>query len=305
MINNKEFADRYYPSANATRRYDIESFLDNINELVGSTPIATALKDKRLLCKVFYLQKAAGNISRPHYQKVKDYLLNIFDYVGIEGTVPSREDVIASRNTISYFRSINSLLHFIDGVGERKIDAYNPTTDLIRIKAICVLGWIGMSRSDISNLKRKDLTRIGMEGYSIKTSGGTFEIFGEPFATLFYLYALDEYNSLPIGNSRGRKIFIKSTSEYLFRPQEENIEKLDEKQIINTINRFNMGSDSDTTIVFRNLHKNALFIEIYNDKSDKPLINKIIDIVGCTYNVALSHRDQYLQFAEAMDNNKI
>ena len=304
MINNNEFVDRYYPAANATRKDDVLRFLDNLNELIGDTPVKDALKNKSILCRVFYLQKS-GNISRPHYQKIKEYLLNLFDYTGVEGIVPSREDVIAAQNAVCYFRSINALLAFIDSVGEHRIENYNPTTDLVRVKAVCVLGWIGLSPVEISNLKRKDLTPIGLDGYQINTSKGTFEIYGEPFTTLYYLTDLEEYNSLPVGGSRGRKIFIKSTSDYLFRSQDENCEKLIEKQIINIINRFNMGSDSNTQIVFRNLYKNALFLEIYNDTSDKPLINKIIDIIGCSYNVALSHKEQYLKFAEAMDSNKI
>lgn len=304
MIDNNDFTGKYYPSANAARQDDIARFLDNLNELIGATPLAEALKDRKTLCRVFYLQKT-GNISRPHYQKVKEYLLNLFDYVGVESEVPTREEVLASQDTICYFRSINSLLKFIDGVGEKRIDSYNPTTDLVRVKAVCVLGWIGLSPIEISNLKRKDLQPIDLDGFRITTTKGTFELYGDPFATLFYLCDLEEYNSLPVGGSHGRKIFIKSTSDYLFRSQNEDCVKLDEKQIINIIGRFNMGSNTNTTIVFRNLHKNALFLEIYNDKSDKSLINKIMGIVGCSYNVALSHREQYLQFAEAMNNNKI
>lgn len=60
-----------------------------------------------------------------------------------------------------------------------------------------------------------------------------------------------------------------------------------------------------TSIVFRNLHKNALFIEVYNDTTDKSLINKITSIMGCTLNYAFSYRDQYMKFVEALENNKI
>lgn len=304
MINYQDFAKRYYPSANNTRQNDVMRFIDNLNELIDNTPISEVLTNKQTLCQVFYLQKT-GNISRPHYQKVKEYLLNIFEYVGIQSIVPTREEVIASQDVTCWFRNLNALLQFIDRIGEKKINLYNPTTDLIRVKALCVLGWIGLSIDEISNLKRQDLQPIDLHGFRISTTNGTFEIFDEPFTALFYLCDLDGYNSLPVGRSRGRKIYLVSDTDYLFRPQDEGVEKLNSKQLINIISRFNMGSDSSTVILFRNLHKNALFLDIYNDTTDKPIINKIIETIGCNYRVALSYREQYVQFAKAMDNNKI
>lgn len=304
MINYDEFAGRFYPDANTARRDDIKRFLDNLCELIGDTPVSSALQDKHTLCKMFYLHKT-GSISRSHYQKAKEYILNLFEYLGVQGTVPTREEVIEAQNTVCFFRDINALLDFIDGVGAQKIDGYNPTTDLIRVKAVCVLGWIGLSPLEISNLKRTDLKPIDLSGYSIATGQGTFEVYGKPFATLFYLCDLEEYQSLPVGNSRGRKIVLKGNGDYLFRPQDAECEKLDEKQIVQIISRFNMGVTSSTAIIFRNLHKNALFLEIYNDKSDKSLMTKIADTFGCTYNVALSYKEQYLKFADAMDNNEI
>lgn len=304
MINYNDFTDKYYPSANVSRHNDISRFLDSLVVLVGTTSLTDALKDKSILCRVFFLQKT-GNISRSHYQKVKEYLLNLFDYMGINSVVPTREEVIKSQDAICYFRGINELLHFIDSIGEQKIDSYNQTTDLIRVKSVCVLGWIGLTPVEISNLKKRDLELIDLNGYKISGSKGTYEVYGEPFAALYYLTSLEEYNSLPVGGSRGRKIVLKSDSEYLFRTQIAECEKLNELQIVQILRRFNMSIPSKTSIVFRNLHKNALFLEIYNDQSDKNLISKITDIIGCTYNVALSYKEQYLKFARAMDNNKI
>lgn len=304
MIDSNKFTDKYYPSANAARQNDVSRFIDSFNDLVGTTPIPEALRNKKLLCKSFYLQKT-GNISRSHYQKVKEYLHNICDFAGVQGDLPTREEVINSGEVVSYFRSINSLLSFIENIGKDKIIDYNPTQDLIRVKSVCILGWIGLSPVEISDLKRGDLIPIGLNGYKIVTTTGEYEIFGEPFAVLYYLLDLEEYNGLPVGNSRGRKIVLKSNSDYLFKPQGADDDKLNEKQIVQIISRFNMSINKNTAIVFRNLYKNALFIEIYNDKSDKPLIAKIMDTIGCTYNVALSYREQYLQFANAMDNNKI
>lgn len=304
MIDQKVFVEQYYPSANDARKNDVIRFLDNLTELVGNTPIAEALKDKQLLCNAFYVQKAGNNISRPHYQKIKEYLLNVFKHVGVNANVPSREEVIASQESISYFRGLNELLSFIDDVGKEVLkNDYNPTQDLVRVKAVCVFGWLGFTPDDIANLKIRDLSPIGLEGYSVSGRGGSFEIYGHPFSAVYYLSDLESYKGLPTG----RKVILKGNDEYLFRPTDSNCEKLDGGQIIQIIKRFNMSvpRSMKTSIIFRNLHKNELFLEIYNDTSKQTLINKITSIMGCTLNYAFNYRDQYLEFVKALENNEI
>lgn len=303
MINQQEFVERYYPSANDSRKSDVIRFLDNLGELVGNTPIAEALKSKQLLCNAFYVQKAGNSISRPHYQKIKEYLLNVFEYVGVNSEVPSRDEVIASQESVCYFRGINELLSFIDAVGNEVLTDYNPTQDLVRVKAVCVLGWLGFTPEDIANLTVRDLTPIGLDGYKISGRSGSFEIYGQPFAAIYYLSDLESYKGLP----SGRKVILKGNDGYLFRPTDANCEKLDGGQIIQIIKRFNMSvpHSMKTSIIFRNLHKNALFLEIYNDKSEQSLINKITSIMGCTLNYAFNYRDQYVEFVKALENNEI
>lgn len=303
MINYQDFVDKYYPTANNARQNDIARFLDNLAEIVGETPLTDALKSKQILCNAFYLQKTGNNISRPHYQKIKEYLLNIFDFVGIDSTVPTREEVLASQEMICYFRGLNELLEFVDKVGNFELTEYNPTRDLVRVKAICVLGWLGFTPDEIADIKVYDLSPIDLIGYKITNKNATYEVYGQAFAALYYLSDLEEYKGLP----SGRKVILKGNEEYLFRPTDADCEKLDGGQIIQIIKRFNncIPRSMKTSIVFRNLHKNALFLDVYNDKSDKSLINKIMSIMGCTQNYAFSYRDQYMNFVEALENNKI
>ena len=72
MIDYQDFVARYYPSANNARQDDITRFLDNLVEIIGDTPLANALRNTQVLCSAFYLHKAGNNISRPHYQKMKE-----------------------------------------------------------------------------------------------------------------------------------------------------------------------------------------------------------------------------------------
>ena len=303
MINYEEFIERYYSSANEARKKDVQRFVDNLNNLIGDTSLSEALRDKRLLCKSFYLQ-STGAISRPHYQKMKEYLLNIFDFTGVDSAVPSREEVMKSQNHVAYFRSIDDLLKSIDEVGKRLLPDYNPSADLVRVKGICVLGWMGFSLTEITKLKKDDLIPIDNIGFKITNGRDNYEVYGEPFSVLFYLKSLDSFRGLP----GGKLIYLKSDNRYLFRFAEPNGTTIAETQLAQSLKRFNdqaaiLGKKS---IIFRNLHKNALFLEIYKSKpSEEDLISRIISVINCTYNYALNYKVQYLNFVEALNSGEI
>ena len=303
MINYDEFLDKYYPSANTSRKNDVKRFLENYEKVTKDMQPQIVLLDKRVVCQLFFLQQT-GSISRSHYQKVKEYIINLFDFVGVNGVIPTREEVISSQDKVCFFRSIEALLDFIDKVGSVCMDTYNPTADLVRVKSICVLGWLGFTPSEIANLKKKDLKLSSCNSkFIINHSSDTYEISGAPFASLFYLRTLQQYRSIP----HGKLMVLKGNEDYLFRPTVSHCDRLDEGQIIQTIKRFNsqIPDLESTSIVFRNLHKNALFLEIYYDKRNNSLIEKIISIMKCTPNSALNYKEQYLKFASAMDNNEI
>ncbi len=303
MIDFKDFVERYYPSANIAQRNDIKRFLDNLLKIIGDTPLNEALKNTQVLHNSFYLQKVGNDISRPHYQKIKGYLNNLIDFLDINSTIPTREEVLTSQNTMSYFKGIDDLFDFIDKVGNSLLADYDPTKDLVRIKSICVLGWLGFSPDEIANIKIDDLSRVDTIGYRLINKMGSHEIYGKSFLALFYLTELKEYSALP----SGKKTSIKGNEEYLLRPTVANCEKLDGEAIIQIIKRFNncIPPSMKTSIMFRNLYKNALFIEVYNDKSDKSIIQKIISVMRCSPNYALNYKAQYIKFAENLDKNKI
>lgn len=303
MIDYEDFLGRYYPSANEFRKKDVKRFLDNLSEIIGDTPLAEALQNQQILCRAFFLQENGCGVSRPHYQKIKEYLLNIFEVCGIQGEVPSREAVVASQQNIGYFRGINELMKFIDSVGEARLDSYNPTTDLVTVKSICVLGWLGFSPNEIAEFKKSELRLLGYDKYLIHHGDDEFEVSGEPFAALYYLTDLESYKGLP----SGKKMTLTGDPSYLFRPTIHS-DKLVGDSIVQIIRRFNTqipAFSAQRAIIFRNLHKNALFIEVYNDKSNRSLIAKISDILKCDQNYALSYREQYLRFVDALENNKI
>ena len=303
MIDYEAFLGRYYSTANEWKQKDVTRFLDNLAEIIGDTPLEQALQNENILCSAFFLQENGGSISRPHYQKIKEYLLNLFAFCGVQSEVPTREVVMSSQQSVGYFRGINELMSFIDSVGAIRLESYNPTTDLVNVKSICVLGWLGFSPNEIAEMKKSALKPLGLDKYQITHGDEVFEVSGAPFAALYYLSDLESYKGLPTG----KRMNLTGDPSYLFRPTIHS-QKLVGDSIIQIIKRFNAQipiTFTQRAIIFRNLHKNALFVEVYNDKSDKSLLQKIIDIMKCDQHYALSYREQYLRFVSALESNKI
>lgn len=304
MVNYKAFVDKYYPAASEPAQKNIARFLNNLTELLAATKVPEqAITDKTLLCKAFFLQDSNG-VSRAHYQKIKGYLLNLFDFLGVQGTVPSREEVIASQADAGYFRGIEEIMEFIDSVGVAvRGENYNPTRDLVIVKSICVLGWMGFTTDEIAKMRKSALRPLGMDGYQIMHGVDVYEVSGAAFAALYYLSDLTEYKALP----NGKPVQFAGDPSYLFRPAIRGT-KICGNSISQSIKRFNTRippAFSQHTIVFRNLYRNARFLEIYSDTSDRPLQQKIMDAMGCTANYVFSYQEQYLHFVDLLEGNKI
>lgn len=310
MVN--KFIESYYSNASETKKNDVKRFLENLENLRGKDSLSDILQDKDMLCESFFMQQR-GTISRSHYQKIKEYLLNLFNFTGVFGTVPTREEVIKSRNFAEYFRSLEALLDFIDNVGWTLRKDYNPAADLVRVKGMCVLGWMGFSLNEISALKKKDLVPIDNIGFKISTNRDIYEIYGEPYSVLYYLRDLKEYNGLV----SGKKTVLQGHEEYLFssfnllmrkrNPADEQ-NGISVNHLIQILSRFNndIPKTKGKIITFRNLHKNAMFVEIYKaNPSQNEVIPTIAKVMNCTKRYASTYKAQYLYFAEAMNKGKI
>lgn len=303
MMDYDIFLAKYYSTAGEQKIDDIKRFLSNVESLLGEKDPQESFKDKGFLCKTFFLQKASS-ISRPHYQKIKEYLINLLDYFNIEMSIPSREEVLESQEVIAFFKDLDSLLDFIDKIGADKLQGYNPIKDLAYIKSIVILGWYGFTTQEIASMPKRNLMYI---------SGGTFRVFRpnspdreyvdvsqRAFDILSYLQDCEGYRSLPYG----KYMPFKGDDYFLFRPTRGD-QEVTEATIIQTIKRFNkeIPSTSGVTINFRNLKKNALFVAVYEDKSDESATKKIMRHMNCSLNLAIGFNKQYYRWVEIFHNN--
>ncbi len=294
------FLHKYYPSANTQKKNDISRFFSHIESLLESKRIEDALTDKTFLCKLFYLQ-ATNGISRPHYLKVKDYLVNLCNLYGVNPDLPSRDEVIASQTTICYFENLESLLAFVDKVGAMQLTGYNKHADLANVKAILSLGWFGLSAQEIADLPKHCISRDEENFFVIKEDGCRVSINETAFAAIRDFIAIDEYRGLPTG----RLVKLKGRTSSLIRTSVATSDTVTEGHIIDVIHRFNkiIPASSDYAINFRKLRKNALFVEIYNDKSDESLTSKIMRYMDCDRYVSYSYKHEYERWMELYHNN--
>ena len=289
MVDYKHFIDRFYEKSDQQQICDVERFILNLNSLLKDDSV-DKLFDKTFVCKTFFLQ-STSSICRAHYQKIKGYLINLGIFLGITIPIPSREEVIASQELFCYFRSLDEALNFIDSIGERTLNTYNPYTDLVIIKSIVVLGWNGLSSKEIVSLPKTNVSPCTNDFCVVSVGNKKIELSGSAASAIFNLRYLEEYNGLPSGKKR----ILSGDSLFLFRPTSPTRERIDESYIIQALKRFNKLTN-ERSIIFRNLRKNALFVKIKEDRTNKKPIEKIMDIMKCSFNIALNYLPQYLQW---------
>lgn len=301
MLDCNAFIAKYYPNATEFQSTDITRFINRFNEVVGDNTPETTLTDTGMLCRLFYLQRLSS-ITRTHYQKIKEYILLLFDWFGVDSAVPSREEVIKSGEFICYFKDLKSAMLFIDEVGESKLPDYNPLADLITIKSLFILGWYGLSLNEISCLKKSAVSMHDKIGY-VNLDDRNVEIDESSANVLMSLKYLDSYKSLPNGKMK----YFKGGEEFMFRATAGDCEQVKEDHLVQMLKRFNSQVPFylKQNIAFRYIHVNAMFVEIYDDKTDKPLIDKITQVTKCSPKQAYSYKTQYLAWVEMIDKKII
>lgn len=302
MLNCEEFINKYYPNANNARIMDAKRFLNRVDEVCGEIAPQRRLQDKNAVCQLFYLQQLTF-ISRTNYQKIKDYVINLFDWLGINGEVPTQREVIDAGECVSYFRGLPEALSFIDAVGQYWLPNYHPLEDLIVVKSIYILGWYGLTLNEIADLKKEDISRQSDGSGLVKIGERQICIDSDAFVFISALKTLESYQSLPNGRIR----HLRGDGNNLFRVASYEESEIEATHLVQILKRFNAHVPSHLAqrLAFRTIRVNALFVEIQNDESDEPLLDKVLRITHCSPKQAYSYRTQYLAWIGMIENNII
>lgn len=297
MVDYNEFVSRYYPYANEQKLGDIKRFISVVNDTKKDT-IDRFFKEP-YVCSLFYIQKTNG-VSAPHYKKIKGYLSSLFAFLGISAKIPTRETVLGARQVLCLFPCIDSMFDFIDEIGNKHLENYDTNKDLLNIKAIVALGWYGFSIMQVMQLPRRCLSTKNGE-YFVESTDGTFTKIRERAYKYIDLYANSDFHR---GLPTGRKVYYKSDDSMLIRGS--SVGRADDNIVAFSLARFNKMIPSNArAILFRNLHSNALFVELYENKSEEELTTRIIRIMSCNSDRAYYYVQDYMKWVQLFHPKKI
>jgi hypothetical protein len=274
-------------------------WLEYVESIKKDDEITDVLKNSAFLRRTFYMRKT-GTISRAHYYKVKEYLANLLAFYFISVPLPTHDEVLDSQEFICFFKGLRDVINLIDEVGSSKWNGYSAQWDLLFIKSIVILGWHGFTPLEIAHIKKRSVfsaDKNGVAQYLIQMEKGeTVEILEWEYIILKNLSHSVAHKGLPAGKQR----VYKGDDTQLFRPLIHTQDTISERDIIQALKRFNkeIPDGNYTAINFRNLRKNALFVDVFRDKTSGGVINKIMEHFGCNMTVAYGFEKQYKQWKD-------
>jgi hypothetical protein len=283
-----------FPCSSKSSAADFERWLIHIDSLLGETAPSDAFKNKEFLCKAFHLQKSSS-ISRASYHKFASYLQNLSYHFNIEIQIPSRNEVMASKETVIYFKDLEAIISFIDETGQKLCVDYDKKNDFLPIKSIVILGWHGLSFKEIAAVKKEDC----FNGAGAYTLAGRKIKLDEWEHEILVRLSRAETNKAITPNGKMKVFQYGGNGAYLFRPLTSACEVVDETHLVRILKIFNDFPDNGGRIIcFRNLKKNAAFCKIYQEslKSDAPLLDIIKHHLNWNGVTVYSYKNEYLSW---------
>lgn len=195
------------------------------------------LSDKNELLKTFSSQRRGG-VSKALYYSIKSHIKALSEYYSVKIEIPSYKEVLDSLVIVSMYKSLDSILNFINTV------ELDKTRDLLNIKKIVILGWNGLSLDEIALLKYENIINEN-DKYFISL-------------TKKINITENEYNILIKGGKKNGLVF--TSTRGLPKSITSNTLAASLKNFNNLIN------GTGKAILFRDLRKNALFVEVYKDE---------------------------------------
>lgn len=295
MLDKEAFISKYYNGASTAMVNDVNRFLDHVENLCAAynEDITAFLQTKNCLVQVFFTKD--DSVSLSHYQKIKRYIKKLLDFCGVQCDIPSRDEVLRSVPTKTMFRDLNSALNFITVAGKRVAPWCDETVDLAAVKSIVILGWYGFSPKEIATLRKDNVVCDG--GYKVKHpfEDAYTDIDEQSYDILSTLGKIDSYQAL----ATKRQINL-IDSDLLFRGTARTKKDVpDGEHILKILSRFNavISTSYETYhLNFKHLKLNRIFTEIYNDKSDLTLIQKIQGKFDCERSLYFGYKKQYEQW---------
>lgn len=290
------FLERYYSTASDDTKLRVTNWIKYVEESAGLGLSKEVLqsKDKLFYCSLF--TKGDTTVARTKYFMVKSWLQNLLNFYDVNVAIPSREDILDTLGNKNYFKDLKELLDYIDYSGDTRIPNYRPASDMLYLKSLCILGWYGFSQEEIVALLISDLRQFE-GGYYIKRNDTLIPLTDTEFQIIKSFSLTDCCQGYP----SGKLVYYKDT-HYLFRPvlKSDNANK-DSTTVLSIktlIKKFNNNNPRNINISFVSLRKNRVFTEIYNDKTDIGLSEKIAKHFGSDANLTINLKKEYTSWVK-------
>lgn len=274
-MNIDDFITKYYPDTAKIRTNELRNWLEWINSGIWQEPLEKVLQNKSSIMKIL-TSFSTVSFSKTYYYRIKDYILNLADYLGITSVpIPSLNEFVEQQETNFYFKNLQEIFDLIDNVGKELFPDYYPNIDLVNIKSFVILGWKGLTPEQIPFLKKADLVQEDHNYFLYVNKNTKIQLTEKEFTILSNQAKALQYRSLPSGAYVDYK-----DSEFLFsitRQITGTEPYIKKNRIFQFIKAFNDVAEPrfNKTITFSKLPENALFDELIHDCSPDPLSTKI------------------------------
>ena len=254
--------------------------------------IEAAVQDEAFVISLFTAKdRDTAKVSSPQYFLIKSYLLALYEACAVKGVVPARLEINRGAVADAYFVDLQAIIAFIDKVGNYYLLNYSKEKDLLTAKSIVILGWHGISYSQMPSLKKTDLIATENNRYYIRLKESQIEISKQEYEILFANSKQLSYRGLPEGKLQD----INDNYFGLIIPPVKEIGS-DSQYIKQYFKRFcKCCSDAfNRKIYFNNLHTNKMFTVLYEKKIKyNDLIDKIAELTEISPNSCYYLREDY------------
>lgn len=212
-------------------------------------------------CGLFYPQK---RLVVAFYEWLREKNLVSDEYLGIVKQITHLEIMNTEQVLSSYFKDCQSMLDYIDLVGEPY--GLGGKRDMLFLKTICILSWYGLDRDEICEIRIADLND---RDFCIIVGDKKIQFKPDIFEYIRLYSISTEMASLPSG-----KIIKFHDTGYLLRgkcPQQYKANNI--SLLLGRFNRLSMGK----TLQLWEIRRNGLFQRIYDSGKDNEAQKILID----------------------------
>lgn len=257
------------------------AFCHDVDDVFGGND--TQLHNIDKICSLFYGR--GSGLSKAQYYRKRKLVLMLYSWLLENGRIdPKLYDAVAALKLEDvvrveelnryYFKSLDSAIGFVSVVAAA--NGLSQDHDLLNVKALIILLWHGIDLNDIVNIRKKDVSEIGV------VIGDELVEIDKKYASILIEFATtDIHNGFPSG-----KVQDYLPSSYLFRSS--RVAQMSANNVNCMLRRFNEVAELyGHTLSVVALKKNGIFCRVHESKDERSLSARMREVVQCNHRAEL------------------